>query len=123
MRVLKALLRQDVVNDFLHKNQALEGIDFIDAIFDYFDFSYSVSQRDRVNIPCRGAVVIVANHPIGSLDGLALIKLVSEIRPDVKILANQMLSFFYASQTLLIPVDNLPPCRRRAKALRVCCRR
>ena len=46
--------------------------------------------------------MIVANHPIGSLDGLALIKLVSEIRPDVKILANQMLSF-YASQTLFNP--------------------
>ena len=54
MRVLKALLRQDVVNDFYIKIRALEGIDFIDAIFDYFDFSYSVSQRDRANIPAEG---------------------------------------------------------------------
>jgi len=120
MRVLKALLRQDAVNDFLHKNQALEGIDFIDAIFDYFEFSYSLSQRDRANIPAEGRVVIVANHPIGSLDGLALIKLVSEIRPDVKILANQMLSFFQPLKRFLIPVDNfaaVPQARKGIKGL------
>ncbi|MCB0731555.1 MAG: lysophospholipid acyltransferase family protein, partial [Ignavibacteriae bacterium] len=33
----------------------------------------------------------VANHPIGSLDGLALLKLISEIREDVKIIANAIL--------------------------------
>lgn len=120
LRLLKALLRQDAVNDFLRKNQGLEGIDFIDAIFDYFDFSYSISQRDRANIPAEGRVVIVANHPIGSLDGLALIKLVSEIRPDVKILANQMLSYFTPLQRFLIAVDNfaaVPQARKGIKAI------
>ncbi|MEY4588896.1 MAG: hypothetical protein RL497_972 [Pseudomonadota bacterium] len=120
LRLLKALLRQDAVNDFLHKHQALEGGEFIDAIFDYFDFSYSVSQRDRANIPAEGRVVIVANHPIGSLDGLALIKLVTEIRPDVKILANQMLNHFTPLHKFLIAVDNfaaVPAARRGIKAL------
>lgn len=120
LRLLKALLRQDTVNEFLSKNQGLEGGEFIDAIFDYFDFSYSVSQRDRANIPAEGRVVIVANHPIGSLDGLALIKLVSEIRPDVKILANQMLHFFKPLQRFLIGVDNLsavPAARKGIKAI------
>lgn len=120
LRLLKAILRQDAVNDFLKKNQALDGGEFIDAIFDYFDFSYSVSQRDRANIPSEGRVVIVANHPIGSLDGLALIKLVSEVRPDVKILANQMLSHFTPLHKFLIGVDNLsavPAARKSIKAL------
>ncbi|HEY6529747.1 MAG TPA: GNAT family N-acyltransferase [Cellvibrionaceae bacterium] len=120
LRVLKALLRQDAVNIFLYKHQALEGCDFIDAIFDYFDFSYSVSLRDRANIPAEGRVVIVANHPIGSLDGLALIKLVSEVRPDVKILANQMLSHFAPLKRFLISVDNfaaVPHARKGIKAL------
>lgn len=120
LRLLKALLRQDAVNEFMRKHQALDGGEFIDAIFDYFDFSYSVSQRDRANIPAEGRVVIVANHPIGSLDGLALIKLVTEIRPDVKILANQMLSFFTPLKRFLISVDNfaaVPQARKGIKAL------
>ena len=71
---LKKMIHQDKVNEFLRKNRALEGFEFIDAVFDYFNFSYSVSARDRANIPAEGRVVIIANHPIGSLDGLALLR-------------------------------------------------
>jgi putative hemolysin len=104
---LKKMMHQDKVNAFLHKNRALEGFEFIDAVFDYFNFSYSVSARDRANIPAEGRVVIVANHPIGSLDGLALLKLVGEVRDDVKIIANDLLLNFDNLRNLFIPVDNI----------------
>ena len=35
--------------------------------------------------------MIIANHPIGSLDDLALLKMVYDIRSDVKIVANDLL--------------------------------
>lgn len=104
---LKKIIYQDEVNAFLEANQGIEGFDFIDAVFDYFNFSYSVSARDRANIPAEGRVVIIANHPIGSLDGLALLKLVGEVRDDVKIVANDMLAKFSNIKNLLIPVDNM----------------
>ncbi len=37
---------------------------------------YEVGNTDRENIPCEGRVVIVANHPLGALDALALVDLV-----------------------------------------------
>lgn len=104
---LKKVIHQDKVNEFLKKNQAIEGFEFIDAVFDYFNFSYSVSARDRANIPAEGRVVIIANHPIGSLDGLALLKLVGEVRDDVKIIANDLLLNFNNLRNLFIPVDNM----------------
>ena len=104
---LKKMIHQDKVNEFLKENRGLEGFEFIDAVFDYFNFSYSVSARDRANIPAEGRVVIIANHPIGSLDGLALLKLVGEVRNDVKIIANDMLLNFGNLRSLFIPVDNL----------------
>lgn len=55
----------------------------------------------------RGRVVIVANHPIGSLDGLALLKLVRSARPDVKVVANDILSAVNPLHRLLLPVDNM----------------
>ncbi|MCB1616672.1 MAG: lysophospholipid acyltransferase family protein, partial [Pseudomonadales bacterium] len=58
-------------------------------------------------IPISGKVVIVANHPIGSLDGLALLKLVGEVRKDVKVVANEVLSALSPLDDLLLPVDNL----------------
>ena len=105
--MLKKLTHEEEVNRFLNKHQHLEGFDFIDQVFDYFNFSYSVSHSDRYNIPASGRLVIVANHPLGALDGLALLKLVGEVRRDVKIIVNDVLTQFNAIDNLLLPVDNL----------------
>lgn len=107
MGLLKRLFYQDQVNAFLDENADKSGLDFVDAVLEYFDFSYSVSAKDRSNIPAEGRLIIIANHPIGSLDGLALIKLIAEVRHDIKVLANDMLSSFDALSSLLIPVDNM----------------
>lgn len=104
---LKKMIYQDKVNAFLEKNRALKGFEFIDAVFEYFNFSYAVSARDRANIPAEGRLIIIANHPIGSLDGLALLKLIGEVRSDVKIIANDLLMNFSNLHSLFIPVDNM----------------
>jgi len=105
--LLKRLSHEDEINQFLDTHQDLEGFDFIEQVLEHFNFSYSISHRDRKNIPATGRVVIVANHPLGALDGLSLLKLVGEIRRDVKIVVNDMLMNFKAVDTLLLPVDNL----------------
>ncbi|MBK8188456.1 MAG: lysophospholipid acyltransferase family protein [Cellvibrio sp.] len=105
--ILRKITREKEINAFLKEHKGNRGFDFIDRIFDYFNFSYSVSQRERNNIPAQGRVVIIANHPIGSLDGLALLRLVSEVRRDVKIVANDMLMAFEALHELLLPLDNM----------------
>ncbi|MEQ9210424.1 MAG: GNAT family N-acetyltransferase, partial [Pseudomonadales bacterium] len=68
------------------------GIEFVNNALAYFDFHYLIDDSSFENIPKQGRFVLVANHPIGSLDGLALLQLVHSIRPDVKIVANQVLS-------------------------------
>lgn len=107
LSILRKLTREQEINSFLRDNSGVTGIDFIDRIFDYFNFSYNISQRDRDNIPAQGRLIIIANHPIGSLDGLALLRLVSEVRRDVKIVANDMLMAFEPLHELLLPLDNM----------------
>lgn len=107
IHLLRKLTHEQEVNRFLDTHQDLKGFDFIDQVLDYFNFSYSTSHRDRANIPATGRVVIVANHPLGALDGLSLLKLVDEVRRDVKIVANDMLMKFDALSSLFHPVDNL----------------
>lgn len=104
--LLRKLSHEQQINQFLREHQGSEPIAFIDSVFDYFNFSYSVSSRGKSNIPAQGRVIIIANHPIGSLDGLALLRMVYEVRPDVKIMASDMLMQFEDLRPLFISADN-----------------
>ncbi|GLP99535.1 acyltransferase [Methylophaga thalassica] len=116
---LRKITHEQEVNRFLDLHQDLKGFDFIEQVLDYFNFSYSISHRDRNNIPATGRVVIVANHPLGALDGLSLLKLVGEVRRDVKIVANDMLMNFNAVDSLFLPVDNLSKSTRKSSISRI----
>lgn len=105
--VLRRLLHEREMHEFATLYPHLQGIDFVEQVLDYFKMSYSVRDSEKQHIPSEGKVVIIANHPIGSLDALALIKLVSEVRQDIKVVANQLLMALTPLHPLLLPVNNM----------------
>jgi putative hemolysin len=111
--LLRRLLREKAFQDFAEKYPHLHGIEFIEQVFEYFNFSFAVSDSEKENIPPNGQVMIIANHPIGSLDGLALLKLVHDIRSDVKIVANDLLMAIAPLRSLLLPVRNMTGTSRK----------
>jgi len=50
-----------------------------------------VDPADAARIPPAGAVVVVANHPFGVLDGAILTSLLARVRADVKVMTNALL--------------------------------
>ena len=106
IKVAKKLVHEDSINGFLGANAHLKGFEFVDAVLDHFDFDYTVSSNDMQNIPTSGKVVIIANHPLGGLDALCLLKMVGMVRKDVKIVANDFLAGIEALSSLFIPIDN-----------------
>jgi putative hemolysin len=48
--------------------------------------------RDIERIPRSGPLVVAANHPLGAIDGLALMSALRQARPDVRLLANGLLA-------------------------------
>ena len=90
--------------DFLETHGHLRGLAFVEVALRYLDVRYTVDQVERERIPEAGRLLIVANHPCGALDALALLHLVGSVRPDVRILANDLLASVTPLRELLLPL-------------------
>ncbi len=65
--LLRILLREKEFQQFNQKYRHLKGLDMAEQVLDYFDIRCELSERDLEQIPSQGPVVIVANHPLGTL--------------------------------------------------------
>ena len=105
--MLRVLFHEKELNRFQAQYPHLQGFDFVEQLLEYFDFAYALRDNERERIPTHGRVVIIANHPIGTLDAAIMIKLIGEVRRDVLTVSNQVLSTIKPLAPLLLPVDNL----------------
>ncbi|MDD3774662.1 MAG: lysophospholipid acyltransferase family protein [Sulfurovaceae bacterium] len=104
---LRAFFHEKQINTFIEANTNKEVFGFIEAILDHFNVNIGLRKQELDHIPPFGKVVIIANHPLGALDALALIYLLKDIRKDIKIVANSFLNQFDQLKDILIPVDNI----------------
>ena len=75
---LKKTLHENDINECMLALKDDEGI-----VFNTKVLTYMGAKVEAVNshlIPKTGSVVIASNHPLGGLDGLALIKTVGDVR-------------------------------------------
>jgi putative hemolysin len=115
---LKKILYVNKINNFIEKHSYLNTDQFVNEIFEEINFSYSISNKDIQKIPSEGKLICVANHPIGSLDALSLLKTFLEIRKDVKIVANDVLYKIEKINNHLIPFKlDCPSAQKQSIAL------
>jgi len=104
LRTIGRWSRFDQVEAFLSANGHLRDFDFIAAGLDHLQARYVVDAADLGRIPASGRLLIVANHPSGALDALALLDAVGRVRRDVRIVANDLLGALEPLSGLLLPV-------------------
>lgn len=81
------------------------SFEFMRYTLEALDIDYSIAKGSVENIPQKGPVVIVANHPLGAIEGVVLADLVGRVRSDVKVLANELLKRLPEISDLFIGVD------------------
>lgn len=99
-----------------------QGSCFAESAMRGMQAELEVSPEDLARIPRKGAVVAVANHPFGFIEGLAVFSLLQRVRPDIKLMANSILGAVPEMRDRLILVDPFGSSqearRRNARGLR-----
>lgn len=89
IRWLKKKLHEQDINAAMVKLKEYRGLDFNRRSLDLL--GAKVESVHPEHVPAAGKITVVSNHPLGGLDGMALIKAVGEIRPDVQFFVNDIL--------------------------------
>ncbi len=103
--VLMRVLKISTINKFYKRNKHREGIDFLDSILKEFQIKFEIPEEDLKRLPKDGAYITVSNHPLGGIDGILLLKLMLQQRPDFKIIANFLLHRIAPMAPYIMPVN------------------
>jgi putative hemolysin len=103
--LLMKVTRISSINRFYDTIKHLEGKAYAEAIIAYFEIDFKIPEEDFKRLPKEGAFVTVSNHPLGAIDGIVLIKLMAEYRPDFKIMTNFLLQRMEPIVPFIIPVN------------------
>lgn len=108
-RLVNALLRFlsiDKVNAVHRACADTPGPDFVRRLlFEQFKIKLKVDNEQVLDHLPEGAFITVSNHPLGALDGIALIHLIASRRPRYRVMVNMILSHITAMAPNFIAVD------------------
>ena len=114
MRYLKKIVHQDEVNGYIYRNRDKFGLPFVEAILNEFGVTVNTEiSGDGTGMGFDALreifsdrrLIIASNHPLGGLDGLALMNQIGKLRPDVVFPVNDLLMNIPGLQPLFIPIN------------------
>lgn len=97
---------RDTLKKFEKMEEVGDPTPYFDVALDQIDITYKAVQGDIKNIPKKGPLIVLANHPFGIVDGLITGSIVHKQRQDLRILANHALQKAEPMQKWLIPLDD-----------------
>lgn len=104
-RRIQRLLHEDDINDILVRFKDLQGVEFINAVVQ--DFNLKLVLNGTENLQAGQRIVVASNHPLGGLDGMALIGVVGNHRGEVITPVNDFLTFVPNLRPIFIPVNKV----------------
>lgn len=93
------------INKLYARVEKHKGRDFTTALLDDLNVTFEINEKELEYIPHDGPFIVTSNHPFGAIDGIILMHIFSSVRPDVKFLANFILSHIPNLSDFIVPVN------------------
>lgn len=102
---LKKLIHQDDLNAILEFCYPAEGWQFCEKVEEFLNITITTSGIE--NIPAEGRFIFASNHPLGGLDGIALIGILAKRygNDDFRFLVNDMLMNVSPLRSVFLPIN------------------
>ena len=104
--VLMQLLGMGQINKVYKKISSKQGLDFINAIIEALNIDLELPESDLQRIPEQGPFITVSNHPLGGVDGVLLLKILGQRRPDYKVLSSFILKNIPQLEDAIIHINS-----------------
>jgi putative hemolysin len=104
IRWIEKLIHQDEMNQFYAKHQYDTPLEFAKNVLEKFAKA-SIKVTNEELIPKEGRYIVVSNHPLGAIDGMALISIIGKYRSDIKFPANDLLLAVEPLKDIFIPIN------------------
>ena len=103
-RWVERLICQKRMNYILRKYAADDGVDFAESLLSELDVKIRVAGEE--NIPAEGRFTFVSNHPLGGLDGVALVAFLGKrYNGRVRFLVNDLLMYVKPLASVFLPIN------------------
>lgn len=108
-RFIMLLLRFDKLNKVYDQIGDKTGLEFIDELIRILNINYTFDESELIRrFPKSGAAIVVSNHPFGGLESILLIRMLSQVRSDVKIVSTHLLQKIDPISDYFFDEDTLP---------------
>ena len=116
VRKLERTIRQDELNQILVNMGTKTGVDAADSAL--HDLQVQTTLIGTENIPAEGRFIFVSNHPLGGLDGMALMSAIGHrYNGNIRFIVNDLLMAVKPLQPILLPVNKHGRQARQAATL------
>jgi len=106
-RLLLQVTQVKKINNFYEAHKNDSEMDFINAVILRLNLKFEFNNEELKRIPSNGAFITVSNNPFGGIDGILLLKILSKVRPDYKIMSSYLLQRIKPLENLLLPINTL----------------
>jgi len=103
LKKLKRILHLDEVNTILQENYKEDPYTFIEKGLAMFGAKIEVEGTE--NLPANKRLLLVANHPLGGLDGLVFMKTVHDVYGELRFPVNDFLLNLPSLKQIFLPIN------------------